>query len=375
VSSCTQRRGERGVTLPLVAVFIVVLFAFAALAIDLGILYTARTSEQHAADAGALAGAFTFLQTPNESPQQKTIDAQNAAIAVTNRNRILGQSPNIAAANVVVDPDNQRVTVRVQGVGGNGIATFFARAIGWNTVAVGAKATAQAGPSASASSCLKPLFIMNTAFATAANGCPDQVLFNQDGTISRYALTQLLPNLGTELMQQIAEEPIGQQGTPPDPHGYDTTDFGLGGNGYECSLEHCLNACGLANPIRCQGTQVTPGFQPPALTNQGIDNLIGGPPPTFQWTGPRNYLNNNDGQHYDMAPNVVVAPVLDNCHLTAPPFNIVGFVQLFVDNFVADGKGTLNVHLLNVTTCNPPPSPTGGTSGPLGVPVRLVQNP
>ena len=37
-------------TLPLVALFIVVLFAFAALAIDLGILYTARTSAQHAAD-------------------------------------------------------------------------------------------------------------------------------------------------------------------------------------------------------------------------------------------------------------------------------------------------------------------------------------
>jgi len=368
VSSCTQRRGERGVTLPLVAVFIVVLFAFAALAIDLGILYTARTSEQHAADAGALAGAFTFLQTPNESPQQKTIDAQNAAIAVTNRNRILGQSPNIAAANVVVDPDNQRVTVRVQGVGGNGIATFFARAIGWNTVAVGAKATAQAGPSASASSCLKPLFIMNTAFG---NGC-GQVLFNQDGTLSAWAIQQLQQLAGLP-PAQIAE---ATDQNKPGTDTYDTTDFGLGGNGYECSLEHCLNACGLTNPIRCQGTQITPFGAPYTATNQGVDNLIGGPPPTFQWIGPRNYFNNNDGQHYDMAPNVIAAPVLDNCHLplAGPPFNIVGFVQLFIDS-VDPKDGTLNVHLLNVTTCNPPPSATGGTSGPLGVPVRLVQNP
>src|SRR5689334_17521736 len=109
-----QRRGERGVTLPLVAVFIVVLFAFAALAIDLGILYTARTSEQHAADAGALAGAFTFLQDPNLPPDQKITAAKHAAVAVTNRNRILGQSPGIAEGNVTVDPDNQRVTVAVQ---------------------------------------------------------------------------------------------------------------------------------------------------------------------------------------------------------------------------------------------------------------------
>ena len=42
---------ERGITLPIVAVFIVVLFGMAALAVDLGIVYTARTSAQHAADA------------------------------------------------------------------------------------------------------------------------------------------------------------------------------------------------------------------------------------------------------------------------------------------------------------------------------------
>ena len=60
-----DRRPEKGMTLPLVAVFIVVLFAFAALAIDLGILYTARTSAQHAADAGALAGAAVFSNSPS----------------------------------------------------------------------------------------------------------------------------------------------------------------------------------------------------------------------------------------------------------------------------------------------------------------------
>ena len=45
------RNSERGVTLPLLAVSIVVLFAMAALAIDLGIVYTARTNAQTVADA------------------------------------------------------------------------------------------------------------------------------------------------------------------------------------------------------------------------------------------------------------------------------------------------------------------------------------
>src|SRR5690242_21888199 len=74
-------------TLPLVAVFIVVLFAFAALAIDLGVLYTARTSAQHGADAGALAGAYTFQDASKTQPSS----AQNAAVAVAVQNKILGQ--------------------------------------------------------------------------------------------------------------------------------------------------------------------------------------------------------------------------------------------------------------------------------------------
>src|SRR5574340_1778889 len=82
------RRRQRGMTLPLVALFIVVLFAFAALAIDLGILYTARTSAQHAADAGALAGAFVFTNSPN--PAAATV--ANAAVSTAVQNKILGQS-------------------------------------------------------------------------------------------------------------------------------------------------------------------------------------------------------------------------------------------------------------------------------------------
>ena len=52
---------ERGGTLVLVAVVIVALFGFAALAVDVGMGYTASEEAQRAADAGALAGASAFL--------------------------------------------------------------------------------------------------------------------------------------------------------------------------------------------------------------------------------------------------------------------------------------------------------------------------
>src|SRR5579863_4233650 len=119
-----KSRRERGMTLPLVALFIVVLFAFAALAIDLGILYTARTSAQHAADAAALAGAYTFKDASKTQPAS----AQNAALAVAVQNKILGQpltpadftlsaaSPCPAASSstgVCADTPNHRVTVYI----------------------------------------------------------------------------------------------------------------------------------------------------------------------------------------------------------------------------------------------------------------------
>src|SRR5712691_4481302 len=96
---------ERGITLPIVAVFIVVLFGMAALAVDLGIVYTARTSAQHTADAAALAGAYTFMNPIAPQPAS----AQKAAIAIARQNKIMGQAVVITAGNVVVDTVNRTV--------------------------------------------------------------------------------------------------------------------------------------------------------------------------------------------------------------------------------------------------------------------------
>src|ERR1044072_7870950 len=80
------RNRARGLTVPMLALFLVVLLVMAALAVDMGILYTARTSAQHAADAAALAGAFTFVTNPIAS----SIDATSAALTSATKNSILG---------------------------------------------------------------------------------------------------------------------------------------------------------------------------------------------------------------------------------------------------------------------------------------------
>src|SRR6266571_5693818 len=56
----SSRKGERGVTIFIVAVAMVSLLAMAVLAIDIVTLYVASGQAQQAADAAALAGAAAF---------------------------------------------------------------------------------------------------------------------------------------------------------------------------------------------------------------------------------------------------------------------------------------------------------------------------
>ena len=87
-------RTQRGMTLLVVCLLLIGFLGIAALCIDLGVLYTARTSAQHAADSAALAGAFTFVNSPNAI---QPAAAQEAAIAAAGTNRILGQTVSISA--------------------------------------------------------------------------------------------------------------------------------------------------------------------------------------------------------------------------------------------------------------------------------------
>jgi uncharacterized membrane protein len=122
----SYRNRERGMTVPMLALFIVVLIFMAALAVDMGLLYTARTSAQHAADPAALAGAFTFVTNPTASSS----DATSAALTSATENSILGTPvarSEVQVTEVLTPSYTQpgRVTVSVT----RNINTAFARVI------------------------------------------------------------------------------------------------------------------------------------------------------------------------------------------------------------------------------------------------------
>ena len=78
---------QKGFVLVVVAGILIALIGFVALGVDTGALYSARTSAQEAADAGALAAALTFVTNPETQPATAIAHGKAAAMA----NTIMGQ--------------------------------------------------------------------------------------------------------------------------------------------------------------------------------------------------------------------------------------------------------------------------------------------
>lgn len=411
VNAATTRRrprDERGITVPLTAAFIFALLAVAALAIDVGVAYTARASVQHAADAAALAGAFTFVNTPNATDTT----AREAAAAVANSNYVLGQelakgsSPvdptqivaapctNMPDNTVCVDAANRRVSVKVMAPLGTYFASIWPS---FGLLNVRALAVAEAAPRAAGSHCMKPLFIPNTAMAPVNAGssgpgsggdgqnainaaCSRGQTFFDPVTLQPTDWAKL--KLGTA----FTISPVGSASEDGDnrngiaPNQYLPIDLG-GVAGYSCGISHCLNDSACAASIDsakfpnfvagCSGTSSfnTLPSVPASTTQRAFQNLQGQPPD--KWFGVGDYgadLNSTA----DTSNSVVTLPVWNNCDpkypMTAGAQNYPssGMVQFFLDP--PDSSGNINAHLVGFSNCDT----NGSGTGPGGIPVRLV---
>ena len=132
-----------GVALILVIASMLAVVSAAAIAIDIGLLVTARCESQRAADAAALAGASALLVDPDDAAGAVARAKDYAA-----RNTIRGQPCSVLDEDVHVILDSAKVRVFVHNVRsrGNAIGTFFARVFGVSSVDVRTMATAWAAP-------------------------------------------------------------------------------------------------------------------------------------------------------------------------------------------------------------------------------------
>ncbi|NPA91322.1 MAG: hypothetical protein GXO55_07745 [Chloroflexi bacterium] len=130
-SACAPWRGERGQTLVLFALVLVVIIAMVALAVDGGHAYVQRRRMQYAADAAALAGARALVNHASPSRVDQVIRQyarDNGASSVTWRSRGPGD-----------------VEVRVSRT----FSTFFAQIVGISSMTARAEAEARASGVAS----------------------------------------------------------------------------------------------------------------------------------------------------------------------------------------------------------------------------------
>src|SRR5436309_3701704 len=220
---------QKGFVLVVVALLLVALIGFLAFAVDIGVLYSARTSAQEVADAAALAGAFTFIND-TQSPQPQT--ASSDALQVALHNSILGQPVAAGNVNVNVDVGNRRVTVDVQSTQN----TYFARALGVQTANVGVEAVAEAAQYSTGTACSKPWFIPNTALG-AGGACPacaaNQVLVS-GGQVTAFGQNQI--------GQQCTLRSQNPQGTLAPGQFYSIQLPGSSGaNDYRNNISNCAN--------------------------------------------------------------------------------------------------------------------------------------
>src|SRR5882724_4682504 len=122
-----SKKGQRGVTILVVAISLMSLVALAALAIDVANLYVARDEAQRAADAAALAGAKMFVSSSftsnpgdwdraalceNGVPASNAAVNQQAALAAAS-NRIAGEPAEIKDIQCNFDDTDNNTNPRV----------------------------------------------------------------------------------------------------------------------------------------------------------------------------------------------------------------------------------------------------------------------
>ena len=403
---------QRGSTLLLVAIALVVMLALSALSIDVAILYATRSEAQKAADAAALAGAKQYVTSGYSSGQvgaEVCALAQADAAQVAAANRV-GGAPGVLSSSacdfsLAGDP---RFTATVMKTG---VPLFFARIWGGSANYVSASATAEAyngsgdGPRTQ-SACVKPWVLPNCDDQHNSPRNPNCTsggkFVNDDGSIANPGRfpngivgqpVTLKPGRPSDAAapSQFYAISLSGSSTPMCPSC--AGGGGGGASGYRQNIECCntdLLQCGGNSTIDV--TLDTGNMKGP--TRQGVQCLIhqnnGGSgqdildtssdPFRFQ-AGSNNPLVPaaiSSGSYVSSSDSVVTAPIYDGHTLCpgkscSPTIQVIGFLQVFINQVNSDGS--VEATILNVVGCQ------GGTGGPgpingggvSPIPVRLVQ--
>jgi hypothetical protein len=358
-----------------VALSLVMLCGFVALAVDVGSFLSARTSAQRAADAGALAGALTYVTGGN---------ATEHATQVAASNQIMGA--NIPTGEVTVEfPASRQVKVTIN----HNAPIFFAKVLGMQVAPIKAEAIAEASAQPYSSECVKPLFIPNT-YRSPKDPCTEYVLPPPDRY--RYALVdgagQVTPFASDQLggFDKINVKSVNEP-LYPLPSGRATVfatvfrnDTQTGSTLYGQNISNCPGGI----KISCNSTYQIKSESGPILNSTTLTEFTNlananGSPDT--WVDVGQYRESN-GNIYNTSHQLITVPIFDVYSI--PDFcssptdtiknpdekiKVVGFARMF--SMVIGGD--VRFFLVGLSGCSDA-QPDSPETGPYGYPVRLVHN-
>src|SRR5262245_7736803 len=355
-------KSEKGATMIFVALVMLVLIGAAALAIDAGVLYTARTQCQNAADSGALAcgGHMLMFNTLNAGVAAK---ASAKGVEYANYNQVLSTPVAINNGDVVVDLTAKtcRVCVPRTEARGNPVPTFFAR-IWRDSVDVSACATAEVILGQSVA-CLKPWALPDAFVDANGNGQYDAGEDYEKGTTS-YATAYR--NNGFDIGVQLIVKQANPNGTVapgqfnpidlPIPNSPDT-----GADRYRENIASCNSSTvNIGDTLWTQnGNMVGP-------TKQGVLDLIA-QDPGAKWDSANKEIS---GSKYGPtgSPRIIRIPFYDpRSPFTSgkQSFVVTNIASLFLEDI--SGNGTVTARVLPTSGIG-----QGGSPGGLQT-VRLVE--
>ena len=348
------RNGEKGATLVFVAIAALVLLGCAALAIDAGILYTARNQCQNAADSGALACAGRLMAFATMNPGAAN-QARNEGVAFANQNKVLSTAVAINNGDVTVDLALKRCRVCVPRTQarGNPVPTYFAR-IWRSSVDVSACASAEVNIGNTAS-CMKPWALPDAFVDANGNGAYDTGEYYEKGVTSygtnyrnngydvgvQLTVKQANPNAAIAPGQFF---PIDL----PIPNSPDT-----GGDRYRDNISTCNSL-----PVSIGDLLYTENGNMIGPTKQGVQDLMDQDPSAI-WDAANKVIT---GSNYGAtgSPRIIRIPFFDPRN---PPTSgkttveVTNIASLFLEGI--DGNGTVHARIIPATGGNQGTSPGG----------------
>lgn len=386
IAQMLKNRG--GATLAVVAVSLVALLAVMSLAIDMGMMYSARNEAQRVADAAALAGASAYC---DDEPLQAVPRAQE----YVTQNYVLGAMVDLSEAEIIPDHNEERVTVTVRR---QQIPTWFARIFGVDEVSVAASATAECKAGGSAT-CVRPWAVQDLWFDQGldrrVNPNTDTEKFEPDNqdyyeaadpralTGTGYgaseadngmrvalksqrpganALTQ--PGPGEFLMWDMPDDPTleqcAQQGGPnpgSPTYQYVNSICGCNKNTIQLGVQYPLEFGNVEGPSR-----------------HGFNALIARDP-TARWNEGSGTVDSPYGMDSPRVVTIALMAPLPPGHWTASTLNHVTFTNfalMFIEGYAEEGQGNDKVDVIQGRFLYYAAGGEGQTTGALVKHLRLI---